>query len=96
MATDWSGLLPEAVAASILSATEEESVVLGLAATRPMAAGVESVPLLSVAPEAAFIGRGERKPQATIEGRPARRSQPATRRRCAHPDVRTEYAPARR
>jgi hypothetical protein len=72
MATDWSGLLPETVSANILSATEEASVVLGLANTRPMSAGTESVPLIQLAPEAAFVGRGERKPIATIEWSAAR------------------------
>jgi HK97 family phage major capsid protein len=67
MATDWSGLLPEAVSERILTATEELSVVLGLATARPMAAGVESIPLVSLAPEAEFVGRGERKPIAKIE-----------------------------
>ena len=67
MATDWSGLLPTAVAERVLTATEELSVVLGLANTRPMAAGVESVPLVSLAPEAEFVGRGGRKPIAKIE-----------------------------
>jgi HK97 family phage major capsid protein len=72
MATDWSGLLPQAVSDNILSATEEQSVVLGLANTRPMAAGVESVPLLQLAPEAKFIDRGERKPIGVIEWSAAR------------------------
>jgi HK97 family phage major capsid protein len=72
MATDWEGLLPQGVAANILTATEETSVVLGLATTRPMAAGVESVPLVKLAPEAQFIGRGERKPIAQIEWTGAR------------------------
>ena len=46
--------------------------MLGLATTRPMAAGVESVPLVKLAPEAQFIGRGERKPIAQIEWTGAR------------------------
>jgi hypothetical protein len=39
MATDWEGVLPQGVAQNILTATEEASVVLGLATTRPMADG---------------------------------------------------------
>jgi HK97 family phage major capsid protein len=67
MATDWEGLLPKEVATSILSATQEASVVLGLGVTRPMGTGVQSVPLVKLAPDAAFVARGERKPYAKIE-----------------------------
>jgi HK97 family phage major capsid protein len=67
MPSDWSGLLPTEVASNILSATEDQSVVLGLATTRPMAAGTQSVPLVKLAPEAEFVARGQRKPISTIE-----------------------------
>jgi hypothetical protein len=68
MPTDWtSGLLPQSVSDSVLSAAEEESAVLSLAQTRRMGTATEWVPLVSVAPRAAWIDTGERKPYSAIE-----------------------------
>jgi HK97 family phage major capsid protein len=67
MPTDWtSGLLPENVAADVLSAAEEQSAVLALATTRQMPSGVEWLPLVEVAPTAEWINTGQRKPYSEI------------------------------
>ena len=61
MPTNWTGLMPQGVADSVLSAAQEQSAVLSLATVRPMPAGVEHLPLVSVAPQAASIATGARK-----------------------------------
>lgn len=67
--TDWtSGLLPEDVAADVLSTAAEESAVLALATRREMPAGVEWVPLVSKQPSAAWLDApGAHKPYSEIE-----------------------------
>jgi hypothetical protein len=70
MPTNWteSGLLPAAVADSVLTAVEQESAVLALATTRRMPAGVEYLPLQASAPKAQWLDApGDRKPYAPIE-----------------------------
>jgi Phage capsid family len=76
MATDWSSLIPEAVARDVIAAAEQESAVLELGNTIVMPAGVVSVPVVSVAPTAVFTGVGARKPVSTIEWT-AERLEPA-------------------
>ena len=68
MPTNWTdgGLLPEAVANSVLTAVEEQSAVLALATTRPMPAGVEYLPLQANAPKATWIETGARKPYQKV------------------------------
>src|SRR5262245_47089926 len=68
MATNWtSGLLPQTVADAVLSAAQEQSAVLSLATTRQMPSNVDWLPLVSVAPTAAWVDLGERKPYSAIE-----------------------------
>lgn len=69
MPTNWSesGLLPEAVADSVLSAVQDQSAVLALATTRQMPAGVERLPLAANAPKAEWIETGARKPYQPVE-----------------------------
>ena len=68
MHTNWTdnGLLPEAVATSVLSAVEEASAVLALATRRTMPAGVEYLPLQANAPKATWIETGARKPYQEV------------------------------
>jgi capsid protein len=69
MATDFKALLPKDVSARIIqSIGEERSAVMRLAGTTPIPAGVESIPIVSVTPEAGFVNAyGGRKPPTTIE-----------------------------
>jgi hypothetical protein len=76
MATEWSELLPTEVARDVIAAAEEESAVLELGNTLVMPAGIVSVPVVSVAPTAVFVGVGARKPVSTIEWT-AERLEPA-------------------
>jgi hypothetical protein len=64
--TDWGNLLPTAVSERIVESAVKQSVVLQLATTRPMPAGVEHIPVVSVAPSASWVGAGARKPIAEI------------------------------
>jgi Phage capsid family len=76
MATDWTNLIPTEIARDVIAAAEEQSAVLELGNTIVMPAGVVSVPVVSVAPTAVFVGVGERKPVSTIEWT-AERLEPA-------------------
>jgi Phage capsid family len=67
MATEWSSLIPEAVARDVIAAAEDESAVLGLGNVVVMPSGVMNVPVVSVAPSAVFVATGGRKPTSTIE-----------------------------
>ena len=58
MATEWAELIPTDVARDVISAAESESAVLALGNTIVMPAGVVSVPVVSVAPQAVFVGVG--------------------------------------
>lgn len=66
--TDWTtGLLPETVAADVLTAAEEASAVMSLATVRQMPSGIEWLPLVEVQPQAAWIDTGARKPYSAID-----------------------------
>jgi hypothetical protein len=65
--TDWAGLLPSAVSARVIESAIKQSVVLALAARQPMPTGVETVPVVSVAPQAGWVAAGGRKPIAKVE-----------------------------
>lgn len=67
MATDWNGLLPSAVSARVIESAIKQSVVLQLATRQPMPTGVESVPVVSVAPTADFVAVGAPKPITKVE-----------------------------
>jgi len=67
MATAWSDLIPTAVVRDVIDAAAAESAVLALGTTVVMPAGVMNVPVVSVAPSAAFVATGARKPTTTIE-----------------------------
>jgi hypothetical protein len=76
VATEWAELIPTDVARDVISAAESESAVLALGNGIVMPAGVGSVPVVSVAPTAVFVGVGARKPASTIEWT-AERLEPA-------------------
>jgi hypothetical protein len=76
VATEWAELIPTDVARDVIAAAEAESAVLALGNTVVMPAGVVSVPVVSVAPQAVFVGVGARKPASTIEWT-AERLEPA-------------------
>jgi len=69
VATVYPDLIPVAIARDLVAAAEAESAVLELGNLVPMPAGVMSVPVVSVAPQAAFVSpaMGGRKPQSMIE-----------------------------
>jgi HK97 family phage major capsid protein len=67
MATDWQGLLPHTAAQRVIESAVKQSVALKLGTVQPMPAGVQSVPVVSVAPTAGWVDAGARKPIATIE-----------------------------
>jgi hypothetical protein len=65
--SSWSeGLLPAAVAERVIESARKQSVVLQLATTQPMPAHTEAIPVVSVAPQAGWVGVGGRKPIAKI------------------------------
>ena len=76
MATEWAELIRTDVARDVIVAAEAESAVLALGNTVVMPAGVVSVPVVTVAPQAVFVGVGARKPASTIEWT-AERLEPA-------------------
>lgn len=65
--TDWDGLLPTSVSSRIIESAIQQSVVLRLGTTQPMPTGVETVPVVGVAPTAGWVAAGGRKPIAQIE-----------------------------
>ena len=65
--TNWSGLLPEAVSARIIESAIQQSVVLRLARRQPMPTGVETIPVVAVAPQAGWVAAGGRKPITKVE-----------------------------
>jgi HK97 family phage major capsid protein len=69
MATDYESLIPVSVAREVLASAEARSAILALSRTQPMPAGVESIPVVSVAPVAKFVNPryGGRKPQTAVE-----------------------------
>jgi len=64
---DWSGLLPTAVAARVIESAIQQSVVLRLATRQPMPTGVETVPVVAVAPQAGWVSAGGRKPITRVD-----------------------------
>jgi hypothetical protein len=66
MATDYSSLIPKSIARDVISAAVEESAVLTLGRTITMPEGAVSVPIISVAPTASFVGAGARKPVSMV------------------------------
>jgi HK97 family phage major capsid protein len=68
MATNYEDLIPAAVADDAIGAAAQESVVLALANVIRMPEGLESVPVVSVAPSVGFVTTvGGRKPVSSIE-----------------------------
>jgi hypothetical protein len=74
VATEWAELIPTDVAREVIDAAAGESAVLALGNSVVMPSGVVSVPVVSVAPQAVFVG--VRKPASTIEWT-AERLEPA-------------------
>jgi hypothetical protein len=68
-APDYTNLVPESVVGEIVQALQEESAAIRLGNVIPIPTGVASVPVLSVAPQAAFVTPryGGRKPATTID-----------------------------
>jgi HK97 family phage major capsid protein len=69
MATNYADLVPASIANDAISAATQQSVVLTLGRTIRMPSGVESVPIVSVAPAVSFVtpAYGGRKPITQIE-----------------------------
>ena len=69
MATDYETLIPSGIADQAIAAAEQESVVLALGNVIRMGAGVESSPVVSVAPSVGFVSPafGGRKPITQVE-----------------------------
>ena len=69
MATDYESLIPSGIADQAIAAAEQESVVLALGNVIRMGAGVESIPVVSVAPSVGFVSPayGGRKPITQVE-----------------------------
>lgn len=69
MATDYSELIPTSVVREVVQALQTQSAVIRLGNVTRIPTGEASVPILSTAPEAAFVTPtlGGRKPIATIE-----------------------------
>jgi HK97 family phage major capsid protein len=65
--TDWSGLLPAGVSARVIESAIKQYVVRQLATRQPMPTGVETAPVVSVAPQAGWVAAGQRKPIAKVE-----------------------------
>lgn len=69
MATDYPNIIPVDVAREVVQMVMKGSAVMKLARTIMMPTGVEKIPVLSVAPQAAFVTPtyGGLKPVATVE-----------------------------
>jgi len=69
MATDYESLIPSGIADQAIAAAEQESVVLSFGNVIRMGAGVESIPVVSVAPSVGFVSPayGGRKPITQVE-----------------------------
>ena len=76
MATVYTDLIPREVANEAIAAAKQESVCLTLGNVIRMSEGLESVPVVSVAPVVDFVTPtyGGRKPMTT--GRAPRRAEP--------------------
>jgi hypothetical protein len=67
MATDFEALIPVGVASELIAAAERESVAMRLGNVQWMPEGIESVPVVSVEPDAEWNALGARKKATTIE-----------------------------
>jgi hypothetical protein len=67
MATDFEALIPVGVASELIAAAERESVAMRLGNVQRMPEGIESVPVVSVEPDAEWNALGARKKATTIE-----------------------------
>src|SRR4051794_3190740 len=67
MATDFEGLIPTTVASELIAAAEQRSVTMQLGNVTRMPSGAESIPVVSVEPEAEWNALGARKKATTIE-----------------------------
>jgi hypothetical protein len=69
VATDFEGLIPSGIASQLIAAAELESVCLSLGSVQPMPNGAESIPIVSVEPDAEWVDPryGGRKKATTIE-----------------------------
>ncbi len=87
MATDYETLIPGGIAEQAIAAAEQESVVLALGNVIRMGAGVESIPVVSVAPSVGFVspayGGPSRSPRSSgaPSGSSPSRSPPRLRSR---------------
>lgn len=68
MATDYANLIPSNVAAELIRGTIEQSAALRLGRVIRVPAGVTSIPVIAVMPQAGFVAaHGGRKPSTVIE-----------------------------
>jgi Phage capsid family len=67
MATDFESLIPTSVASDLIAAAEQESVAMRLGNVTTMPTGIESVPTVTVEPDAEWNALGGRKKATTIE-----------------------------
>jgi hypothetical protein len=84
MATDYETLIPSGIADQAIAGAEQESVVLTLGKVIRMRAGVESIPVVSIAPSVGFVSPayGGRKPITQVEWSVQR--DPGESRACQH------------
>ena len=64
---DFAGLIPTSVASELIAAAEQQSVCMRLGNVTTMPTGVESVPTITVEPDAEWNALGGRKKATTIE-----------------------------
>jgi len=67
VATDFEGLIPVSVAEELIAAAERQSVVMQLGNVQRMPSGIESVPIVTVEPDAEWNALGGRKKATSIE-----------------------------
>jgi hypothetical protein len=67
VATDFESLIPTSVASELIAAAEQESVAMRLGNVTRMPSGIESVPVVSVEPDAEWNSLAARKKSTTIE-----------------------------
>jgi hypothetical protein len=67
VATDFESLIPTSVAGELIAAAEQESVAMRLGNVTRMPTGIESVPTVTVEPDAEWNAMAGRKKATTIE-----------------------------
>jgi hypothetical protein len=67
MATDFESLIPSSVASELIAAAEQRSVAMQLGNVTRMPTGIESIPVVSIEPDAEWNALGARKKATTIE-----------------------------